>query len=98
MISRSSYVSPNRPIVGDRFRSAPEVISAAHARWTTDWLAWERTHDGTYKMKTAEASHDVDSPGGRARLDAIEREKLDLYQRRYEEYERVAKALQKLTG
>jgi hypothetical protein len=33
---------------------------------------------------------------GRARLDAIEREKLDLYQRRYAEYVRTAKALQTL--
>ena len=29
-----------------------------------------------------------------ARLDAIEREKLETYQRRYEEYIRVARALQ----
>ena len=32
----------------------------------------------------------------RARVDAIERQKLDLYQRRYAEYVRVAKALQAL--
>ena len=83
---------------GSAFPFSPEVISAAHARWTTDWLAWERTHDATYKMKAAEAGQDVESPGGRARFDAIEREKLDLYQRRYEEYVRVAKALQKLAG
>ena len=47
-----------------------------------------------------------DSPGdpdfeqrrlaARARLDAIEQEKLELYQRRYAEYVRVAKALQAL--
>jgi hypothetical protein len=82
---------------GTSFPFNADVIAAAHARWTTDWLAWERTHDATYKMKTAAASQDVESPGGRARLDAIEREKLDLYQRHYEEYVRVAKALQKLT-
>jgi hypothetical protein len=34
----------------------------------------------------------------RARLDAVEREKLETYQRRYEEYVRVAKALQALSG
>jgi hypothetical protein len=79
------------------FPFSPDVIAAAHARWTADWLAWERTHDATYKMKTAAAEQDVESPAGRARLDAIEREKLDLYQRRYEEYVRVAKALQNLT-
>jgi hypothetical protein len=33
----------------------------------------------------------------RARLDAVEREKLELYQRRYEEYVRVSKALQSLS-
>jgi hypothetical protein len=33
----------------------------------------------------------------RAKLDAVEREKLDSYQRRYEEYVRIAKALQALT-
>src|SRR5215471_4943737 len=56
---------------GSAFPFGAEIISSAHARWTTD---------------------------GRARLDALEREKLDLYQRRYEEYVRVAKALQKLAS
>ena len=83
---------------GSSFPFNADVIAAAHARWTADWLAWERTHDATYKMKTAAAEQDVDTRGGRARLDAIEREKLDLYQRRYEEYVRVGKALQKLAG
>ena len=83
---------------GATFPFSAELISAAHARWTADWLAWERTHDATYKLKTAVAEQELDAPGGRARLDAVEREKLDLYQRRYEEYIRVAKALQKLTG
>jgi hypothetical protein len=36
------------------------------------------------------------SPAARARVDAIEREKLDLYQRRYQDYVQVAKALQAL--
>jgi hypothetical protein len=83
---------------GSAFPFSAEITSSAHARWTTDWLAWERAHDATYKMKTAVAEEDVESPGGRARLNALEREKLDLYQRRYEEYVRVAKALQKLSA
>jgi hypothetical protein len=83
---------------GSSFPFSADVIAAAHARWTTDWLAWERIHDATYKLKAAEAEEQVDTPAGRARLDAVEREKLDLYQRRYEEYVRVAKSLQKLTG
>src|SRR5215831_8577928 len=82
---------------GSSFPFSADVMSSAHARWTADWLAWERTHDATYKMKTAAAEQDLESSAGRARLDALEREKLDLYQRRYEEYVRVAKALQKLT-
>jgi hypothetical protein len=83
---------------GATFPFTADVISAAHARWTADWLAWEQTHDATYKLKTAVAGQELESPGGRARLDAVEREKLDLYQRRYEEYVRVSRALQKLTG
>ena len=83
---------------GAAFPFSADVISAAHARWTADWLAWELTHAATYKLKTAVAEHELESPGGRARLDAVEREKLDAYQRRYEEYIRVAKALQKLAG
>jgi hypothetical protein len=47
-------------------------------------------------MKAAAAAQDAESPARRARIEAIEREKLDLYQRRYEEYVRVAKALQML--
>jgi hypothetical protein len=83
---------------GSSFPFNADVIAAAHARWTADWLAWERIHDATYKLKAAEAEEHVDTPAARARLDAVEREKLDLYQRRYEEYVRVARALQKLTG
>jgi hypothetical protein len=83
--------------VGAPFPLSPEHLQAAHAHWTADWLAWERTHDATYKRLAAEAEQHVaadPSPAARARLDAIEREKLDLYQRRYEEYIRVARALQ----
>ena len=87
---------------GAAFPFTPELIQSAHARWSADWLAWERTHDATYKLKAAEAEHELAASGGapfvRAKLDAIEKEKLDLYQRRYEEYIRVAKALQALVG
>jgi hypothetical protein len=83
---------------GGTFPFGADVIASAHARWTADWLAWESSHDATYKMKAAAAAQDAEGPAGRARLDAIEREKLDLYQRRYQEYVTVAKALQKLAG
>ncbi len=82
------------------FPFSRERIQAAHAQWTTDWLAWERAHDGEYKLKAAMIEAEMTTLGSspliRARLDAIEREKLDRYQRRYEEYVRVAKALQVL--
>ena len=73
-------------------------IQAAPALWTADWLAWERTHDAEFKLKAALAAAELaaagDSEVARGRVDAVEREKLDLYQRRYAEYVRVAKALQ----
>ena len=87
---------------GGSFPFTAEQVQAAHAQWTADWLAWERTHDGEYKLKAATAEQDLaasrDSPVLRGRLDAIEREKLDTYQRRYAEYVRIAKALQALTS
>ena len=86
---------------GGSFPFMPEQVQAAHAQWTADWLAWERTHDGEYKLKAAAAEEELaasrDSPVLRGRLDAIEREKLDSYQRRYAEYVRIANALQALT-
>lgn len=85
---------------GSTFPFSKDVLAAAHSRWTADWLAWERTHDAVYKLKALEAQHELQgeagSDVGRGKLDAVEREKLDLYQRRYEEYVRVGKALQAL--
>ena len=85
---------------GGTFPFTAERIQAAHSRWTAGWLAWERAHDAEYKLKAAEIEQDLLASGGaavvRGRLEAVEREKLDLYQRRYEEYVRVAKALQGL--
>ena len=87
---------------GRSFPFGAEQIEAAHARWSADWLAWERTHDADYKLKAAQIEADIAAEGGsalgRARLDAVEREKLDKYQRRYEEYARVSKALRTLAG
>jgi hypothetical protein len=85
---------------GASFPFSREQIEAAHARWSTDWLAWERTHDVEYKLKAATAEEELRaSPGSsvlRARLDSVEQEKLARYQRRYEEYTRVSKALKNL--
>lgn len=85
---------------GATFPFSAEQIQAAHSRWTADWLAWEQAHDCEYKLKGAEIEATLSGPGGatlgRARLEAVEREKLERYQRRYEEYVRVGKALQAL--
>jgi len=81
------------------FPFTAERLRDGHAQWTAAWLAWERSHDGEFKRRVAEAEHELaaaDRALLRGRLDAIEREKLDSYQRRYEEYVRVAKALQAL--
>jgi hypothetical protein len=85
---------------GSTFPFSTDLFASAHAKWTTEWLAWERTHDATYKLNALQAQKalegDADSAVARATLEAIEREKLDLYQRRYEVYVRVGKALQAL--
>jgi hypothetical protein len=85
---------------GGTFPFTAEQLQAAHAQWTADWLAWERMHDGEYKLKAAVLEQELSASGGsvivRAKLEAVEREKLDLYQRRYQEYVQVAKALQSL--
>jgi hypothetical protein len=85
---------------GGAFPFTSDQIQAAHAQWTADWLAWERMHDGEYKLKAAQASSELaaagDSEVARGKVDAIEREKLDRYQRRYAEYVRVSKGLRAL--
>jgi len=87
---------------GGHFPFGVEQIEAAHAHWSADWLGWEATHDAEFKLKTAAVEAEMASSGGsalaRARLDAVEREKLDKYQRRYEEYARVSRALRALTS
>jgi len=89
-------------VMGSTFPFSSERIEAAHAQWTADWLAWELAHDTEFKLKAAVAAQELTAQAaggvGRARIDAIEREKLDLYQRRYAEYVRTAKALQALIG
>jgi hypothetical protein len=85
---------------GSTFPFSTEAFERAHARWTAEWLAWERRHDIDFKLRAATVEHelgaDVHSLFGRTRLDAVEREKLDLYQQHYEEYTRIAKGLQAL--
>jgi hypothetical protein len=85
---------------GGSFPFSAERIQAAHAQWTAEWLAWERAHDAEYKLKAAVLERELaagESAMVRARLETVEREKLDLYQRRYQEYVQIAKALQSLS-
>jgi hypothetical protein len=85
---------------GRPFPFSADDLQAAHARWSAEWLAWEQAHDADYKLKAAIAAEELQRSGGsalvRARCENVEREKLELYQRRYEEYTRVSKALKAL--
>ncbi len=84
---------------GGAFPFSKEQLRTAHSRWTADWLGWERAHDAEYAVKTAEVQDEIDrtqgpaSPLLRTRLAAIEQQKLERYQQRYEEYIKTAKAL-----
>jgi hypothetical protein len=84
---------------GGAFPFTREQFQAAHARCSADWLAWERAHDAEYAVKAAQVQDEIDrepgpaSPLLRTRLAAIEQQKLERYQQRYEEYIKTAKAL-----
>ena len=87
------------PAAGGQFPFSSQLIEAAHVRWTSDWLAWERRHDVEYKEQARVAEAEMSRVGQtdastvRARLAMIEQEKLQTYQERYEEYVRVGKAI-----
>ena len=84
---------------GQPFPFPREVVEDAHARWTADWLAWERAHDIRFRQRTSALEAELrkggeaDTAAGRARLGTLDDEKLQDYQRRYEEYVRVGKEL-----
>jgi hypothetical protein len=88
--------------IGRTFPFTQIQVQDAHARWTASWLAWERSHDGEYALKASALQEELmragetTTPLGRARVAALEREKLERYQERYQEYIRAAKALQAL--
>jgi hypothetical protein len=88
---------------GGAFPFTKEQLKAAHSRWTADWLAWERAHDAEYSVKSAQVQDEIDrtqgqaSPLLRTRLAAVEQQKLERYQQRYEEYIKTAKALAALS-
>ena len=89
---------------GEPFPFPREVVEDAHARWTADWLAWERAHDIRFRQRTSALETELRERGesgtasGQARLAALDDEKLQDYQRRYEEYVRVGKELATLAG
>jgi len=84
---------------GGTFPFTKDQLQAAHARCTSDWLAWERAHDAEFSLKAAQVEDDIARAGGppsalaRTRLAALEQQKLEVYQRRYEKYIKTAKAL-----
>ena len=83
---------------GEAFPFSRDLIDEAHARWTAEWLAWERRHDVEFKQRTSALESELldagdDTPAGRARLAALEDERLQTYQQRYEEYVRIGNGL-----
>lgn len=83
---------------GGTFPFSKDQLTAAHARCSSEWLAWERAHDAEYAVKVAQVQDEIDrnqgqSPLLRTRLAALEQQKLERYQQRYEEYVKTAKAL-----
>ena len=83
---------------GGAFPFSKQQLQAAHARCSSDWLAWERAHDAECSLETAKVQDEIDragqaSPLLRTRLAALEQQKLERYQQRYEEYIKTAKAL-----
>ncbi|HKY19714.1 MAG TPA: hypothetical protein VJM31_00725 [Vicinamibacterales bacterium] len=87
---------------GGTFPFTTQQLQAAHARCSSEWLAWERAHDAEFSVKTAQVQDEIDrvghaSPLLRTRLAAIEQQKLESYQQRYEEYIKTAKALAALS-
>ena len=86
-----------------RFPFSDTELEGAHARWTADWLDWEQSHDAAYRQKGAAIEAELDrategtAQALRTGLETLEREKLERYQRRYEEYVRVSRALANLS-
>ncbi len=82
---------------GGAFPFTKDQVKAAHARCSTEWLAWERAHDAEYALKIAQVQDEIERVGQstllRTRLAALEQQKLERYQQRYEQYVKTAKAL-----
>lgn len=83
---------------GGMFPFTAAQVQAAHARCSSDWLAWEQAHDAEFSLKAAEVQSEIERSAGqpspllRTRLAAVEQQKLQRYQQRYEEYVKTSKA------
>ena len=75
---------------GGAFPFTKDQLKAAHARCSSEWLAWERAHDAEYAIKIAQVQDEIERAGQstlvRTRLAALEQQKLERYQQRYEQY------------
>jgi hypothetical protein len=97
--ARRSFPDAFAALDGDeshRFPFTSALLESAHARWTTDWLAWEMEHDADFRRRSAaiETQSANAEPGEtRAALEQLEQENLEGYQRQYETYVKVSKAL-----
>lgn len=84
---------------GESFPIPIKVMEDAHAKWTAEWLAWECHHDADFRKRSSVLEAELQragqehTPDGHARIAALEDEKLQSYQRRYEEYVQVGKKL-----
>ena len=83
---------------GEAFPFPHAVVEDAHGRWTAEWLAWERRHDADFKQRASALEAELQAAGDtpaavRARLSALDDEKLQAYQERYEEYVRIGNGL-----
>ncbi|MDA1092683.1 MAG: hypothetical protein O3A25_05365 [Acidobacteria bacterium] len=97
--ARKTFPEAFEALDGDAAHQFPfgsDLLEAAHAQWTAEWLAWEVDHDTEYRRREAllEASAgEADAADIRPTRDLLEREKLGRYQRQYETYVKVSKAL-----
>ncbi len=104
MTARRAFPDAFDTLDGDaarRFPFSSAQLESAHASWTAEWLAWEGEHDADYRRRSAvleaNAGTGADSDATRSDLELLERERLETYQRRYETYVKVSKALAALT-
>jgi hypothetical protein len=99
LAARQSFPEAFATLDGDathRFPFGSALLESAHAQWTSEWLAWEGEHDTDYRRREALLEAKGAEPGAediRPALDLLEREKLERYQRQYETYVKVSKAL-----